>query len=157
MWNEAAIKKPAVEGGSKPHRWYSEDDGADNLDPKSIAWVELRGPMDCAIYTQEKWKTLLARLGPDPLNGDGPELFVERVRKSKKSIAALMMDQTVAAGVGNIFRAELLYRARLNPFVAGKDVPEKTTEGDLEGRRTSDEGGDDRPENRNHAGEGQAT
>ena len=35
------------------------------------------------------------------------------------------MDQSVAAGVGNIFRAELLYRARLSPFIAGKDVPEK--------------------------------
>jgi endonuclease-8 len=35
------------------------------------------------------------------------------------------MDQAVAAGVGNIFRAELLYRARLNPFVAGKDVEAK--------------------------------
>ena len=36
------------------------------------------------------------------------------------------MDQSVIAGLGNIFRAELLYRARLSPFVAGKDVPEKT-------------------------------
>jgi endonuclease-8 len=36
------------------------------------------------------------------------------------------MDQTVAAGVGNIFRAELLFRARLSPFVAGKDVAERT-------------------------------
>jgi endonuclease-8 len=36
------------------------------------------------------------------------------------------MDQTVAAGVGNIFRAELLFRARLNPFVAGREVEEST-------------------------------
>ncbi len=126
MWNEAAIKKPAVEGESKPHRWYSEDDGSDNLDPKLVAWVELRGPMDCTIYSQATWDKLLERLGPDPLNGDGPERFVEKVRKSKKLIAALLMDQSVAAGVGNIYRAELLYRARLSPFVAGKDVPEET-------------------------------
>jgi endonuclease-8 len=37
----------------------------------------------------------------------------------------LLMDQSVAAGVGNIFRAELLYRARVSPFAAGKDVAEK--------------------------------
>ncbi len=73
MWNAEAVKRPAVEGGSKPHRWYSEDDGSDNLDPKQIAWVELRGPMDCTIYTQAKWDGLLERLGPDPLNGDGAE------------------------------------------------------------------------------------
>jgi endonuclease-8 len=126
MWNADAVKKPARADASKPHRWYSEDDGADNLAPEKVAWVELRGPMDCSVYTQEKWETLLKRLGPDPLNGDGPEKFVEKVRKSKKTIGELMMDQSVAAGVGNIFRAELLYRARLNPFTAGKEVEEST-------------------------------
>ena len=125
MWNGAAVKRAVLPGESKPHRWYSEDDGSDNLAPETIAWVELRGPMDCSVYSQEKWERLLKRLGPDPLNGDGAEEFVAKVRKSKKPIAALLMDQTVAAGVGNIFRAELLYRARLNPFTAGKDVEEK--------------------------------
>jgi len=126
MWNDAAIKKPAVPGESKKHSWYSDDDGTGHIAPEQVAWVELRGPMDCTVYTQAKWETLLKRLGPDPLNGDGPDKFVEKIRKSKKAIAALLMDQSVAAGVGNIYRAELLYRARLNPFVAGKDVPEET-------------------------------
>ena len=36
------------------------------------------------------------------------------------------MDQSVMAGVGNIYRAELLYRARVSPFMVGKDVPEET-------------------------------
>jgi endonuclease-8 len=126
MWNAAALKKPAAPGVSKRHGWYSEDDGTGHIAPEKVAWVELRGPMDCTIYTQEKWEKLLARLGPDPLNGDGPEEFIEKVRKSKKAIGALLMDQTTAAGVGNIYRAELLFRARLSPFVAGKDVPETT-------------------------------
>jgi endonuclease-8 len=125
MWNAAAVKLAALPGESRPHRWYSEDDGTDNLAPETIAWVELRGPMDCSVYSQEMWEKLLKRLGPDPLNGDGPEVAVARIGKSKKPIAALLMDQSVAAGVGNIFRAELLYRARLNPFVAGKEVEAK--------------------------------
>ena len=130
MWNAAAIRKPAVEGGSKPPlapkgRRYSEDDGTDNLDSGKIAWVELRGPMDCTVYTQAMWDKLLTRLGPDPLNGDGPDRMVEKIGKSRKPIAALLMDQSVVAGVGNIYRAELLYRARLSPFTAGKDVLEK--------------------------------
>jgi endonuclease-8 len=82
--------------------------------------------MDCTVYTQEMWEKLLKRLGPDPLNGDGSEKFVERVKKSKKAIGELLMDQSVSAGVGNIFRAELLFRSRLSPFTAGKDVEEKT-------------------------------
>jgi len=126
MWNAAAVKRPAAPGASKPHRWYSEDDGTDNIDATQVAWVELRGPMDCSVYSQEKWDGLLKRLGPDPLNGDGPERMVAKVAKSKKSIGELLMDQTVAAGVGNIYRAELLYRARLSPFRLGKDVEEKT-------------------------------
>ena len=126
MWNAAAVKRPAGPDGSKPHRWYSEDDGTDNLAPEKIAWVELRGPMDCSIYSQEMWEKLLERLGPDPLNGDGAAKFVARVAKSRKTIGELLMDQSVAAGVGNIFRAELLYRARLNPFIAGSDVEERT-------------------------------
>ena len=126
MWNAAAVKKAAGPDASKPHRWYSEDDGSHNLAPENVAWVELRGPMDCSIYSEEMWETLLNRLGPDPLNGDGPEKFAERVRNSKKTIGELLMDQSVAAGVGNIFRAELLYRAKQSPFVAGREVEERT-------------------------------
>jgi endonuclease-8 len=126
MWNAEAVKRPAGPDASKPHRWYSEDDGTDNLAPETIAWVELRGPMDCSVYTQEMWEKLLQRLGPDPLNGDGPERFVERVKKSRKSIGELLMDQSVTAGVGNIFRAELLFRAKQNPFTPGKEVEEST-------------------------------
>jgi endonuclease-8 len=126
MWSAEAVKKAAGPDASKPHRWYSEDDGSDNLTAEKIAWVELRGPMDCSIYSQEMWETLLKRLGPDPLNGDGAERFVERVRKSRKTIGELLMDQSVAAGVGNIFRAELLYRAKQSPFAAGREVEENT-------------------------------
>jgi len=125
MWNAAAVKRPAGPDGSKPHRWYSEDDGTDNLAPEKIAWVELRGPMDCSIYSQEMWEKLLERLGPDPLNGDGAAKFVARVAKSRKTIGELLMDQSVAAGVGNILRAELLYRARQSPFTPGREVEER--------------------------------
>lgn len=126
MWNEAAVKRRAVPGASKRHAWYSEDDGTGHLPAEKVAWVELRGPMDCTVYSQEKWEKLLERLGPDPLNGDGPEVAIERIRKSRKPIGALLMDQTVSAGVGNIYRAELLFRAGLSPFVPGREVPEAT-------------------------------
>lgn len=122
-------KKVALESkaeDSRPHRWYSEDDGSDALDPKKIAWLELRGPTDCTVYSEKQWKALEARLGPDPLNDDPADEFVKRVRARKTSIAALLMDQQVAAGVGNILRAEMLCRAKLNPFTPANEVPEKT-------------------------------
>jgi endonuclease VIII len=126
MWNDGAVKRPAAPGVSKRHGWYSEDDGTGHIAPEKVAWVELRGPMDCTVYTQEMWEKLLTRLGPDPLNGDGPEKMIARVAKSKKTIGELLMDQEVVAGVGNIFRAELLYRAKQNPFTPGKEVEENT-------------------------------
>ena len=117
---EAAV----APGESKRHAWYSEDDGTGHTAAPKLAWIELRGPTDCTIWTQAKWETLLKRLGPDPLNGDGPERALVRITKSKKAIGALLMDQSVIAGLGNIYRAELLYRARVSPYVPGKDVPE---------------------------------
>jgi endonuclease-8 len=126
MWNAKAVKRPAEPGVSKPHGWYSEDDGTGHIAPEKVAWVELRGPMDCSVFSQEMWEKLLTRLGPDPLNGDGSEKMIERIVKSKKAIGALLMDQEIAAGIGNIFRAELLFRARLNPFVAGSKVEDAT-------------------------------
>lgn len=125
MWNAQAVKRAAEPGQSRRHGWYSEDDGSDNIAPEKIAWVELRGPMDCTIFTQEMWEKLLNRLGPDPLNGDAPEKTVAKIRKSKKPIGALLMEQTVISGVGNIFRAELLFRARLSPFTLGSEVEEE--------------------------------
>jgi endonuclease-8 len=90
-------------------------------------WLELRGPTDCSVYTDRQWQELEARLGADPLaaNSDPLPAFA-RVRKANLSIGALLMDQTVFAGIGNIYRAELLYRAKQNPFTAGKDTSEQT-------------------------------
>ena len=84
MWNAAKVKMPAGADASRPHRWYSEDDGTDNIAPEKIAWVELRGPMDCSIYSQAKWEALLERLGPDPLNGDGRSGLLRRWEEEQK-------------------------------------------------------------------------
>ena len=126
MWNAAAVKRPAVPGESKRHAWYSSDDGTGHLEARKIAWVELRGPMDCSVYTNAKWESLKDRLGPDPLNGDGPDRAIEKILKSKKPIGVLLMEQDVIAGIGNIYRAELLFRAGISPFTPGKDVPVST-------------------------------
>ena len=90
-------------------------------------WLELRGAIDCSVYTDQQWKSLENRLGADPLalNADPSPAFAY-VHEAKQAIGALLMDQTVFAGIGNIYRAELLYRAKQSPFTAGKDVSSKT-------------------------------
>ncbi len=122
LWSAAKVKLPAVPGESKRHGWYSSDDGTGHLAPEEVAWVELRGPTDCSVWSEEQWETLLGRLGVDALNGDAPDKAFAKIAKSKKAIGLLLMEQDVFAGIGNIYRAELLYRARQSPFTAGKDV-----------------------------------
>jgi endonuclease-8 len=129
MWRIGA--KP-VKGGAEPtrrHGWYSSDDGTASVDPAEVDWLELRGPTDCSVYTQTKWDALLERLGPDPLNGDGIDPAIEKIRKAKKPIGVLLMEQDVMSGIGNIYRAELLFRARLSPFAIGSAVPETVLRG----------------------------
>ncbi len=92
-------------------------------------WLELRGPTDCSVWTQEKWDALRARLGPDPLNGDKPDKAIEKIAGRKTAIGLLLMDQTVFSGLGNIFRAELLFRARVSPFRVGAEVPAEVLRG----------------------------
>jgi endonuclease-8 len=126
MWKTGARAKKGAPVPAPRHGWYSEDDGATNIEPNQIDWLELRGPSDCSVYTHAKWEALLARLGPDALNGDNPAPAFAKIAKAKTPIGALLMDQSVMSGIGNIYRAELLYRARLSPFLSGKDVPQAT-------------------------------
>src|ERR1700678_48791 len=89
-------------------------------------WLELRGATDVSVYSDAQWKAVEARLGADPLEpGADPSPAILYMRKANAPIAALLMDQTLFAGIGNIYRAELLYRARQDPFAKGKEVSEK--------------------------------
>jgi endonuclease-8 len=93
-------------------------------------WLDLRGPTTCEISTPADRERVLARLGPDPLRkGADPSAAWARISTSKTVIGALLMDQGVLAGVGNVFRAEVLYRAGLSPFRPGRGVPESTWQG----------------------------
>ncbi len=91
------------------------------------AVADLRGPTACVVLDPEEVAAVIARLGPDPLVDDGEEAenrFVEVVRRKPTPIGLLLMDQSVIAGIGNVYRAELLFRAGLSPHTPGKNVPE---------------------------------
>jgi endonuclease VIII len=87
-------------------------------------WVgDLRGPTVCAVVTPEKVDQIQARLGPDPLRPDAdPDLALRRITSSTRPIAELLMDQAVLAGVGNVYRCEVLFRHRVDPFRRGRDI-----------------------------------
>lgn len=90
------------------------------------AVADLRGPTACEVVVAEQVQATIDRLGPDPLVDCGEESrerFVRGIRRTTKPIGALLMDQSVVGGIGNVYRAELLFRARLNPHTPGKQVP----------------------------------
>lgn len=93
------------------------------LAPQAVA--DLRGPTACEVQDAAEVQHSIDRLGPDPLNDDetaGREHFVAAVRAKRTPIARLLMDQSVVSGIGNVFRAEMLFRARLDPHTPGTAV-----------------------------------
>ncbi|WP_349902815.1 Fpg/Nei family DNA glycosylase [Parafrigoribacterium humi] len=92
------------------------------------AVADLRGPTACEVLTSAEVAAIVAKSGPDPLVDDSREAedrFTATVRKKQTPIGLLLMDQSVVSGIGNVYRAELLFRARLNPHTPGKLVPEE--------------------------------
>ena len=70
-----------------------------------------QGRAACADLYDEK----RSKLGPDPLREDADkELLWERMQKSKAPVGRLLMDQDAVAGIGNIYRAEILYKVNRN-------------------------------------------
>jgi endonuclease-8/formamidopyrimidine-DNA glycosylase len=86
-------------------------------------YADLRGPNACELLEPGEVKMLLDRLGPDPLRGDSdPDLAWRKISRSRTTIAQLLMDQAVVAGPGNIYRAEVLFRAGIDPRLPGRDL-----------------------------------
>lgn len=94
------------------------------------AWADLRGPTACEVFDEAQVDALHARLGPDPLRADAdPDQAYRRIGRSRVAIGALLMQQEVVAGIGNVYRAEVLYRAGVDPLRPGRDVDEATWRG----------------------------
>ena len=89
--------------------------------------ADLRGAVVCQVVTPAEIDAVVARLGPDPLRADqDPSRAWARIAKSGRTIAELLMDQSILAGVGNVYRCEVLYRHRVDPFRPGKEIRRST-------------------------------
>ena len=85
--------------------------------------TDLRGPTACEVIDEAQVAAILARLGPDPLRTDADATAAwARIAKSRRAIGALLMDQSVLAGVGNVYRSELLFRHGIDPYRPGRDI-----------------------------------
>ena len=84
--------------------------------------ADLRGPIACELVDDERVGRIESALGPDPLDvaADGDRAW-QRIRTRRRSVAELLMDQSMVAGVGNVYRCEVLHRHRINPFTLGTE------------------------------------
>lgn len=84
-------------------------------------WTDLRGPAACELLTDAEVVAVRARLGPDPLRADAdPNRAWARIGHSRAPLARLLLDQSVVAGIGNVYRAELLFRHGVHPLRPGQ-------------------------------------
>lgn len=107
-------------------------------------WADLRGPSACEVLEWGQVHRQLAKLGPDPLRGSavlfsqskGRELdldpiqelergykeFRENLTRTKTPIGIVLMNQALISGVGNIYRAEALFRSRVDPQLPANEL-----------------------------------
>lgn len=108
----AGAGDPPESRGALRMRWVVEEH-----------WTDLRGATACEVLDPAEVSSILDRLGPDPLRpkSKGGAAYA-RIARSRVPIAALLMDQSVLSGVGNVYRAEILFRHRIPPYLPGRDL-----------------------------------
>ena len=87
--------------------------------------ADLRGPTACDLLDSDEVAAVIAKLGPDPAREKGKKVearFVASITSRPTPIGQLLMDQSVVAGIGNVYRAEMLFRAGIDPYRPGKLV-----------------------------------
>lgn len=86
------------------------------LDASQPVTIDLRGPTACTVAPPDERAQIIARLGPDPLRRDAEsERAITKLTRSKRAAGDLLLDQSVIAGLGNIYRAEILFLHGIHP------------------------------------------
>ena len=91
--------------------------------------VDVNGPTICRLLDAPEVLSLFQRIGPDVLRADAdPERAFKRIAKSRAPIGRLIMDQSVMAGIGNIYRSEILWRQAIHPETPGRAIDRESFE-----------------------------
>lgn len=87
---------------------------------------DLTGPMICTLIDPDDVRTITMKLGPDPLRRDGrSDEFLARIRTRSVPLAAALLDQSVMAGIGNVYRSEFCYLSGIDPRTPAKSLDEQ--------------------------------
>lgn len=103
------------------HVYFNFTDGSQLFfnDQRKFGWVRLLPTVEVPNLD------FFLKVGPEPLSDDFADKdFIQRLMRRKRSnIKAVLLDQTVIAGIGNIYADESLWAAKIHPETRVEDVP----------------------------------
>lgn len=98
---------------SSVRAWFTLDDG------KEIVYVDSRLLGHMELLSPEQFEKFSASIGVEPLSPEFTrEWLAKKASRSRKPAKLFLMDQTIIAGLGNIWAAEALFAARISPLRA---------------------------------------
>lgn len=120
VWGQIRLRIETLADDGSSGSSSSENAGSEDV--TNLA-ANLRGPQWCRLITDEEYAIAVGKIGEDPIRDDAnPRQVWAKVQRSKRSIGSLLMDQKLFAGVGNIYRAEVLFRHQQSPFTPGNAI-----------------------------------
>ena len=75
------------------------------------------------VWLVRDWKTVTKNLGPEPLESEfTPQVLAQRLKNRKAPVKVLLCDQSVIAGIGNMYADEALFAAGIHPLRPGASL-----------------------------------
>jgi formamidopyrimidine-DNA glycosylase len=103
---------PTKSANDKSHLFFN--------DQRKFGWIKLL-PTEQVMELE-----FLKKIGPEPLEGDPHEEYLKRIRRRNgTTIKAAILDQSVIAGIGNIYADESLWMAKVHPATRVRDLSDK--------------------------------
>jgi formamidopyrimidine-DNA glycosylase len=118
MTGQLAPSLGSLPCGTHMHVCLTLDDG------RELRYTDARRFGRMAYLTEGPLAEELTAFGADPLEVDAKE-FAARIRTRSARIKALLLDQSVLRGVGNIYADESLWRAKIHPARLGNRLSAK--------------------------------
>lgn len=88
--------------------------------------IDLVGATVCELITPAAMDAVITRLGPDPIRrGSKPAVALAALRRRTVPIGRAVMDQAVLAGVGNVYRAEVLFVHGIHPLTPAAAITDE--------------------------------
>jgi formamidopyrimidine-DNA glycosylase len=115
MTGQLMPRKPYEPVLAHTHAFVELDDGFE------LRYTDIRRFGQMRLVSQERIASFRENLGSDPLDITAKD-FINKIRGRRARIKALLLDQSVLRGMGNIYTDESLWRARIHPARMGANL-----------------------------------